>query len=159
MDLIKNVRYLQNLASSECHILSVVYQQFLLRETYCLDHWHCKEGKCPVRFRCMLRDHFSCVCGVQTDTRTEESFGSDLPLRAHHGHDHGKRPDAREARLSYSKDRHTFICFLVSVKTEKIQLRVRCAVIPLWCACAHTPGALWCWWCWRSTSRPETGRY
>lgn len=68
----------------------------------------------------MLRDHFSCVCGVQTDTRSEESFGSDLPLRAHHGHDHGKRPDAREARLSYSKDRHTFICFLVSVKTEKI---------------------------------------
>jgi len=27
------------------------------------------------------------------------------------------------------------LCFLVSVKTEKIQLRVRCAVIPLWCAC------------------------
>lgn len=52
----------------------------------------------------------ACVCvEYRQPYEVRRAFGSDLPLRAHHGHYHGERPDAHKALLSYSKDRHTFM--------------------------------------------------
>jgi len=51
-----------------------------------------------------------CMCvEYRQPYEVRRAFGSDLPLRTHHSHYHGERPDAHKALFSYSKDLHTFM--------------------------------------------------